>query len=308
MFKNGICPICGNNTNFFSKTLVKISNDYICQKCMRILNKANINIFNITKCSVNDLIAKKDEVTTGRGFNSLKKEQKLLQNEKNNNIEDPDLALDVFNTLSVGFSMGHKEQKKVDKILNLCHSRQDILNRVIEICGVPNTPKQRYIYAMAYGWSNKEYRKKAIYYIKFYLNNELYEDIYLHHFRNINSTIEERKQEHIYDMQSMLIDLYIKEYDFNNALLLTEKNISLIPTLPLAYRKKAEILVKTNQIDEAIIFLKEFKKSKYYCKYKDYSPSTWMIDTIDELLNDCISKKQNNYIYKPRKQTINYID
>ena len=204
--------------------------------------------------------------------------------------------------------MGHKEQKKVDKILNLCHSRQDILNRVIEICGVPNTPKQRYIYAMAYGWSNKEYRKKAIYYIKFYLNNELYEDIYLHHFRNINSTIEERKQEHIYDMQSMLIDLYIKEYDFNNALLLTEKNISLIPTLPLAYRKKAEILVKTNQIDEAIIFLKEFKKSKYYCKYKDYSPSTWMIDTIDELLNDCISKKQNNYIYKPRKQTINYID
>ena len=84
MFKNGICPICGNNTNFFSKTLVKISNDYICQKCMRILNKANINIFNITKCSVNDLIAKKDEVTTGRGFNSLKKEQKLYSPLKKN--------------------------------------------------------------------------------------------------------------------------------------------------------------------------------------------------------------------------------
>lgn len=223
--------------------------------------------------------------------------------DKNN----PDIALDLFHTLSVGYEFNKITQMKLNNIIKSCSCRQDILNKVIEICGTPKTPKQRYIYAMAYGWSNKEYRKKAIFYINMYLDNELYEDIFLCRFRNINATIEERKKEHIYDMQNMLIDLYIKEYEFDNALQLIEKNINLVPTLPLAYRKKVEVLIKTNQIDYAITFLKNFKKSKYYCKYKNYYPTTWLMDTINELLNDCISKKQGKYIYKPRKQKINYV-
>lgn len=222
--------------------------------------------------------------------------------------DNPDLALNLFNALSAGFILNAKEQKQVNYILNQCNCRQDILNKVIKICGEPNTPQKRYIYAMAYGWSNKEYRRKAIYYINFYLENGLYEDKYLHSFKDINSTIEERKKEHIYDMTSMLIDLYIREYDFDNAARLIEKNILLIPSLPLSYRKKVEVLIKTNKIDEAITFLQNFKKSKYYCKSEKYYPTTWMIDTINELLNDCTSKKEKNYVYKPRKQTINYIE
>lgn len=227
-------------------------------------------------------------------------------NFKSNN--NPDLAMDLFNTLSVGYELNFLRQKQVDRILNKCSCRQDILNKVIEICGKPNTPQKRYIYAMAYGWSNKEYRKKAIYYIELYLKQELYEDSYIHKFRYIDQSIEDRKNEHIYNMSLMLIELYIKEYQFDIALELTENIIKLIPYCPLAYRKKVEILIKTHKIDDAITFLKSVKKGKYYCKNKNYSTDNWMIETIDELLIDCNNKKESKYIYKPKKLNINYIN
>ena len=220
---------------------------------------------------------------------------------------NPDLALKLFRSLSVGYDLDEKEQKQIDYILKKCQTKQDVLNKVIELCGDPKTPKQRYIYAMAYGWSNKEYRRKAIYYIEYYLNNNLYEEIYLTHFRDMHSTIQERRKEHISSMQCMLIQLYIKEYEFLKALELVEDYITFVPTDPLVYRKKVDILIKTNKIDDAIKFLKDFKKCEYYRDYDEYTPKTWMKDTINELLLECINKKDSNYIYKQKKQKICYV-
>lgn len=223
---------------------------------------------------------------------------------------NPDLALKLFDTIAVSTGNNNNniiEQKLINDILKECKSRQEILNKVIEICGVPKTPKQRYIYAKAYLWSNKKYRKKAIYYTELYLSNQLYDDIYLHRFRYYDQPLEERKNEHISDLYLDLAKVYEKMYIFDKAILNSEIAIELVPYCPLAYRTKVSCLIKDNKIDEAINYLKDVKKSKYYTKSDKYAPDTlWFMNTIDELLNNCKIKKENNYIYKPRRKEINY--
>lgn len=130
---------------------------------------------------------------------------------------NPDLALKLFDALAIstGNSNNIIEQKLINDILKECNSRQEILNKVIEICGEPKTPKQRYIYAKAYLWSNKEYRKKAIYYTELYLSNQLYDDIYLHRCRYYDQPLEERKKEHISNFYLELAKVYEKMYVFD---------------------------------------------------------------------------------------------
>lgn len=224
----------------------------------------------------------------------------------NNN---PDLALKLFETLSVSTgTLTVNEKRIIDGILRTCKDRQEVLNKVIEICGEPNTSQQRYIYAMAYSWSNKEYRRKAIKYLEMYLMNPLYDDIYLNRFSYLNEPTESRKDKHLISMHNALGEIYEKEYMFEEALANYEKSISLNPYNPLLYRKKVGVLIKIGKINEALIFLENVKKSKYYITNNLYIPIDWFIKTIDELILDCKDKIENNYVYKPRKSKIDYVD
>lgn len=211
------------------------------------------------------------------------------------------LALKILQSLSVGYTFSPIEEIQINKAIKECKTRQDIINKAIELCGEPDTPQKRYIYAKGYAWSNKEYRPLAIKYITLYLNNPLYEEIYINRFKNINDTIDKRKQDHICDMKEMLADVYMKVYEFENALKIYDELIEIDPTMPIFYRKKVSALIKLHRLDDCIIFLKNVKKSKYYRKYTEYIPTTWFKSTIDELLKDCINKKLNGYVYKPRK-------
>lgn len=228
---------------------------------------------------------------------------------KTNYTNNPQLALFLFKTLSVSTkTLSSKEEKIINNILSQFNSRQDILNKAIEICGEPITPQQRYIYAIVYSWSNKEYRKKAIYYLNLYLNNELYEDIYIHRFSYLGQTDENKKIEHLTTMYNYLGEVYEKEYEFENALDIYNKVISINPFSPVGYRGKVNILIKQNNLDMAIKFLEDFKTSKYYSKNKiNPNIENWLVQIIDEMLEDCQIKKESNYCYKPRKQKIDYV-
>ncbi len=222
--------------------------------------------------------------------------------------DNPNLALNIFHTLSVGYNSSFLEKILIKYILKDCKDRQDILNKVIEVCGEPNTPQKRYIYAITYAWSNKEYRNKAIHYLELYLNNELWEESFIHKFRNINDTFEIQKKDHIYDLTKYLAEIYEKEYQFNEALKNYEKMIKLDPYLPFGYNGKISIMIKKNKIDEAIQYLKVIKKSKYYCKNNNYYPNNWLMASIDDLLKKCKNLKEKDYVYKPRKNKYASID
>lgn len=102
-------------------------------------------------------------------------------------------------------------------------------------------------------------------------------------------------------------ELYEKEYDFNNALIAYESCIKLSPTNHHLYGRKVDVLIKMNRIDDALDYLATVKKSKYYKKYKNNYDEDVFMKTINRLVLECNEKKEKGYVYRPRKQKINYV-
>lgn len=221
-------------------------------------------------------------------------------NFKNN----PELAYKIFQTLSVGYYYTPLEKLKINYILRNCKCRQDVLNKVIEVCGEPKTPFQRYIYAITYAWSNKEYRQLAIHYLNYYLSNELWDGAYLNRYRSsVND--EERKKEHLCKMYDYLFDAYIGTYEFDKALETAEHMIEIDISNPTCHMAKCEILIKLNKLNECKEWLEAQKKLPFYKldeKHLETEPQNWFYFTINRLLNDVNEKIEKGYVYRPRKR------
>lgn len=234
---------------------------------------------------------------------------KLIKNSLSDDIE---LAHNLFRSLGVGYSFTPSEQRKIDKITKSCSSRQDVLNEVIRLCGEPNTPRQRYLLAKAYSWSTAAYRSKAIYYIKLYLNNPLYEDDYIQLTPWMSSGHKvSPKNHHLTYMYSDLGKAYEGEYDFENAYPAYYKCLELTPYYEFIYCRIAGILVKQNRLVDAKKFLKDAMKSKYYSpsRYKNVLGNLVVDDSfktvIDSQFIEIQDKIDRGYIYRPRKKKSN---
>lgn len=91
---------------------------------------------------------------------------------------------------------------------------------------------------------------------------------------------------------SSLATLYEKEYLFDKAIICLDKLIELDCDTNIAdYTRKGDILIKQN-IDDALLYYQKLKHLPLYQKYKD---------TIDMSYNNVLTKKQNGYVYRPRK-------
>lgn len=238
------------------------------------------------------------------GLFDFVKEQLMPQN---NNI---DLAEKLFSTLSIG-STSVSNNKQIRAILKQCPTRQDILNKVIELCGNPITPRQRYILAKAYSWSKSEFRRQAILYIEQYLSNPLYNDAYknLHHSSaGKQFTLDEEKNIHISEMYSYLGKAYEGEYEFDKALVCFKKEQELAPFWPSPYCHICDVLVKQNKLNEAMKTYISARKSPYYkpIKYKDLLGTSHTDDTFKKVIEAKIielqEKLDKGYVYKPRKK------
>lgn len=215
------------------------------------------------------------------------------------NIDNTELALQLFETQIVGSHTDKKYKYQVDKILKECTptgkkypERQQVLLKVIDLIGEPKNPKERFIIAKAYALSRVEYREKAIYYLELYLNNELWKDSYVHIIHNHQDTPEISKLYHLNEMYTYLAKAYEGLYNFDKSLKCYEYLIEIFPEHPSAYRGKATILIKQNNLSICYDWLKTIKKSEYYKVY--YRPTvlgtklkdSWFKDTIDELFQD----------------------
>lgn len=290
MYKTDLCPICQSEIKWYKKSGLKVQDHYLCSECCSKLVPYNINIFNIKKYSLEELnkVINIENKKLKNKCNSCKHDTSNIKIDKNSKakyINNVELANRILDLCPYQPYLDFCQDMQVKKICKDCMCRQDTINKAIEICGEPNTDKKLQLYARAYGNSIKEYRTKAIYYLNLYLNNKSY-----------NSEA---------DFYEMLADIYVKEYIFEKALLIYEKLIKCNPDMPIIYSKKVGVMVKMNKIDEAIKFLNDTKKSSYYRKYGKYSPNSWFMDTIDTLIEDCKTKKENGYVYKPKKKVIN---
>ena len=207
-------------------------------------------------------------------------------------LNNPDLAEKIFELLPYQPYVNDCKDKDVKKVCCDCKNVQDSLNKVIEVCGPPNTPQSRYIYAITYAWSKVEYNDKAIHYLKEYLSNELYDGAYIN--GNPKISCKKRKNIHISNMLNYLGKAYEKKYDFENALNCHLKRIELEPEFEGVYIDVSNIYVKMNKLEIALDFLEKTKSLPFY---KDSFKNT-----IEIHIDDIKQKIKKGYVYKPRKK------
>ena len=201
--------------------------------------------------------------------------------------------------------------KKIDKILKQCTTRQSVLDKVIELCGEPETPRQRYIIAAACMRSKSENRENAIKAIELYLANLPYEEIFKNEHRFWGSKAfspEEEKKIHLADMYAHLGKEYESIYSFNKALSCYKKESDLTPFYPAPYCRTSSVHVKKNQLTEAMNVLLSAKKTRYYkpITYKTPAGDIVTEDTfktmIDSHIQDLEKKIEKGYVYVLKKR------
>lgn len=191
----------------------------------------------------------------------------FVENKINKNYSNIELAEKVFNELPYGDYTKSIKDKEIKYAVQGCQCRQDTLCRVVELCGEPDTPRKRYLIATAYAWSTAPYRKKAIEYIKLYLKGPLYEKEYMcvagFNF-NTNMSIDEKKNIHMASMYHYLAKAYEGEKMYEEAKEAYKMQEKLTPFWPSGYIGVADILIRQEKLNEALLYLENTKKLEYY--------------------------------------------
>ena len=254
-------------------------------------------------------------------FDFLKKpdidrKQQLSNEDRVNKVA---LAEYLLSSLSMGATVPKQYEKIVEKECAACDvnhtgypDRQTLLNRIIELAGTPESPRQRYILAKAYSWSHAEYRKQAIEYLNVYLNNELYENAYNKidipdDKENPRSWVS-AKNHHLYDMYIALGDACLGEYLYEDALEAYTQANRYAPSYSSTWNKMAKAYVRMNDLPSALNVYEEAKKTEYYSKrswHDKISGEDREIDfwkNIDQGIMDIQEKIAKRYKYKPKKK------
>ena len=227
---------------------------------------------------------------------------------------DTDIAEILFSNLMLGANTeihSRKAQEKAKTILASCSNRQEILDHIIMLIQGTENPRKRYLLAMAHGWSNVSHVDDTIKYVKLYLDNELYEPVYIHSHHSapgVELTPLDERNIHIADMLRYLGKAYEQKYDFDNALETYKQMHSLIPFYPGPYCHMCDIYIKKNELQIALNLLKSAKKSIYYkpVRIKVFDKSRTddsFKKVIDKHITDIENKIEKGYVYKPRKKT-----
>ena len=205
----------------------------------------------------------------------------FLRPRKKSNIELAERLFDYRTYQPYVFDCPDEEVKKI--CIN-CKTIQDSLNKVIEYCGPPNTPRSRYLYAIVYSYSNVLYNERAIYYLNLYLENGLY-DYYC--------TTERKKELHLFEIYNFLIDCYLKDLKLDDALKCAINFLKLYPKNVNGYFNLANVYLKLNDIDKSIEILD---------KISNLSLDKYEKERLERKKEDYLNKKKKKYIYKPVKK------
>lgn len=228
---------------------------------------------------------------------------------KNKRDDNALLANNIFNTLSVGRSLSRDEQLSVNRATAGFATRQDYLDKIIELCTPANTAQRRYLIATALAWSTVKRRKEAIIAIKNYLDNPLYTKAYENRSYGLIAGVKpDSRSMHIAEMYTYLGKAYEGEYQFEDAYQSFLKAIKYAPYSTSHYCDLINVLIKMNRMDDARQVCLDAQQLPYYQPYhgKLYNGKTFIDDSfkklIDSQLQDIDKKIDRGYVYKPRKR------
>lgn len=202
-----------------------------------------------------------------------------------------DLAAALFFTLGESVPYHSSLLDEADRLRNEIKDREAILLKIVELCGEPTTPKQLYLIEKAYSWLGKKYYNKVIQYAGEYLHTEGWSEL-------PSRTKEENGISIHYaavQRASVLIDLAKAQEEagkLESALFNFMEAYQLEPYSAMDAIKAADVIAKLHGREEALLFLVQQKKSKYYdsIKYTDSQGTVRHNNVFRELLDAHILK------------------
>ncbi|MBR2708209.1 MAG: hypothetical protein IKE90_02100 [Bacilli bacterium] len=207
--------------------------------------------------------------------------------DENENFEpNPHLAEVLMFDYRPGGELSEEDYAMCQKICDENkNDRSEILKVIVKLCGNIDTPKMRYIKALAWSYNRVEYSEQRIEAINNYLNHTLYTPAYSNYGVSIDKGINYGKRLHIETMLQYMADAYchLKDYENEEKTYLKIYNLKLIT--PNGCVKLARYYSKRGQREKAINILKNEKRKLKYILHEEYRRP------IDEYLTE-LEKKQ----------------
>lgn len=209
--------------------------------------------------------------------------------EKNN----ADLAAALFFVLGESVPYRSSLLDEANRLRLEIKDREKLLLKVIELCGDMKTPKQLYLAAKAYSWLGKKYYAQTIQYAGEYLHTEGWSELPSRTKEEDGLTINYAAAQRA----SVLIDLAKAQEGvgrLESALFNFMEAYRLEPYSAMDAIKAADVIAKLHDKGEALMFLTQQKKSKYYnpIRYTDAQGTVRRNDVFKQLLDAHILKLQ----------------
>ncbi len=216
--------------------------------------------------------------------------------------KNEDLAAALFSVLGESVPYRSSLTEEATRLRDEIQDREKVLLKIVELCGELKTPKQLYLAEKAYSWLGKQYYSQVIQYAGAYLHtegwNELFGRAKEENGISINYAAAQRA--------SVLLDLAKAQEGtghLESALFNFMEAYQLEPYSAMNAIKAADVIAKLHGREEALMFLMQQKKSKYYTpvKYTDSQGSARRNDVFKQLLDAHILKLQEE---NPTEKTL----
>lgn len=206
---------------------------------------------------------------------------------------DPELAAALFYLLGEPVPHDPKLEKTAGKIWSSTDDREQLLFKIIELCGNPVEPRELYLCEKAYSWLGRNYYRQTIQYAAQYLESDGWDELSgrLETVDGIQIDYGESRQ------AGVLMDL-AKAYEGTGDL---EKSYSyylqaydLVPYNAMVVIKAAEVLSKSRGRREALNFLLQQRSSLFYdpVRYRDSGGHIRRNEVFKQLIEAQILKIQ----------------
>lgn len=209
--------------------------------------------------------------------------------------KNEDLAAALFSLLGESLPYRSSLTDEANRLKDEIKDREKLLLKVVELCGDLKTPKQLYLAEKAYSWLGKKYYSQVIQYAGQYLHTEGWDEL-------LGRTKEENGISINYaaaQRASVLMDLAKAqegEERLESALFNFMEAYRLEPYSAMDAIKAADVIAKLHGKEEALMFLIQQRKSKYYdpVRYTDSQGRVRRNDVFKQLLDAHILKLQED--------------
>lgn len=208
-------------------------------------------------------------------------------------IANDDLAAALFHLLGEPVPYRLSLESEAARLESETGDRQRLLLKIIALCAPQETPKQLYLTEKAYSWLGKEYYEQAAETAGTYLRTEGWKELPVYTKEEDGIPVNHAAA----TRASVLADLAKAQEGLGRvdaALANCMEAYRIMPHSAMYAIKAADVLLRLHGREEALQFLLQQKKSKYYTpvKYTDAQGATRRNDLFRQLLDAHILKLQ----------------